>query len=390
MPAVTVKLLFVGGFLGAGKTTLLGRAARQLVEAGHRVGLITNDQAPDLVDTARLMGDGFTVGEVAGSCFCCDFPSLTRVCDQLIGKVQPDIILAEPVGSCTDISATVLQPIRKLLGEKFHLAPFTVLTDPLRLRDALIGPVAGGFPESVSYIFKTQLAEADLVVVNKTDTVPPADLQLIEDLFASAFPGKRLLRMSARTGEGVAAWLDLVLGNKPSGQSLAQVDYDLYAAGEAALGWLNMAGDLETSQPTHWSDFCVDCVSRIQSALRQIPAEVAHLKVRVESRDGPVQVNLTSTTSQPIIDDQRLTSAARPIAQLIDDRQKQGFSAEPTIDRAVLLLNARVHIEPDLLRQIVLHAVHAAGGETIDVSVTRLQSFKPSRPSPTHRMSAPS
>jgi G3E family GTPase len=45
------KLLFVGGFLGAGKTTLLHEVTRRLILRGTRVGLITNDQVPDLADT---------------------------------------------------------------------------------------------------------------------------------------------------------------------------------------------------------------------------------------------------------------------------------------------------------------------------------------------------
>jgi G3E family GTPase len=50
----TIRLILVGGFLGAGKTTLLHGAATRLVTRGFRVGLITNDQAPDLVDTRLL------------------------------------------------------------------------------------------------------------------------------------------------------------------------------------------------------------------------------------------------------------------------------------------------------------------------------------------------
>ena len=51
----TTRLILVGGFLGAGKTTLLWEAAHRIMENGQRVGLITNDQAPDLVDTAILL-----------------------------------------------------------------------------------------------------------------------------------------------------------------------------------------------------------------------------------------------------------------------------------------------------------------------------------------------
>ena len=61
------KLMLVGGFLGAGKTTLLWEAAQRLAGRGRRVGLVTNDQAPELVDTAWLSRAGVRVAEVSGS-----------------------------------------------------------------------------------------------------------------------------------------------------------------------------------------------------------------------------------------------------------------------------------------------------------------------------------
>ena len=67
------KLILVGGFLGSGKTTLLAEAARQLAKQGKLVRLVTNDQAPEWVDTLLLTGVGKGVSELAGSCFCCNF-----------------------------------------------------------------------------------------------------------------------------------------------------------------------------------------------------------------------------------------------------------------------------------------------------------------------------
>lgn len=65
---MTTRLIFVGGFLGAGKTTLLWEAALKLSQKGLRVGLITNDQAPELVDTAFLSrGDASVNDYVMGN-----------------------------------------------------------------------------------------------------------------------------------------------------------------------------------------------------------------------------------------------------------------------------------------------------------------------------------
>ena len=66
----TIRFVMVGGFLGAGKTTTLARLARHYMSRGQSVGIVTNDQAADLVDTKSLRSQGFEVGEVAGACFC--------------------------------------------------------------------------------------------------------------------------------------------------------------------------------------------------------------------------------------------------------------------------------------------------------------------------------
>jgi G3E family GTPase len=50
----STRIILAGGFLGAGKTTLLWNAAQELMKQGLRVGLITNDQAPELVYSAIL------------------------------------------------------------------------------------------------------------------------------------------------------------------------------------------------------------------------------------------------------------------------------------------------------------------------------------------------
>jgi len=50
----------------AGKTTTLGRLAKYYTDQGLNVGVVTNDQAADLVDTNALRSQGLHVGEVAG------------------------------------------------------------------------------------------------------------------------------------------------------------------------------------------------------------------------------------------------------------------------------------------------------------------------------------
>ena len=115
--------IMIGGFLGAGKTTAILRLARRLVDSGRRVGLITNDQSFGLVDTAMAAAQGFPVEEITGGCFCCKFNSLMEASAKLTREAKPDVFLAEPVGSCTDLKAAVSYPLRRLYGDNFRIAP---------------------------------------------------------------------------------------------------------------------------------------------------------------------------------------------------------------------------------------------------------------------------
>ena len=74
------RLILTGGFLGAGKTTLIGQLVRYFQRQGLRCGVVTNDQAAGLVDTALAENlDGAAISEIGGGCFCCKLDQLEKV-----------------------------------------------------------------------------------------------------------------------------------------------------------------------------------------------------------------------------------------------------------------------------------------------------------------------
>src|SRR3954462_6481751 len=172
----SLRFIMVGGFLGAGKTTAIGRLARHYQDRGLRVGIVTNDQAADLVDTNSLKAQGLSVEEVAGACFCCRFDDLVHKVGCLSTAGRPAVILAEPVGSCTDLVATVVQPLKDLYGDRFEVAPYAVLFKPSHGLKILQGGAGSGFSPKAAYIFLKQLEEADAVVINRIDELPADDL----------------------------------------------------------------------------------------------------------------------------------------------------------------------------------------------------------------------
>ncbi len=354
------KMIIVGGFLGAGKTTLLAKAAGKLAARGVKVGLVTNDQAANLVDTGVLRQAGQEVKEVAGACFCCAFNRMLFVCDELIASFHPDVIIGEPVGSCTDLSATVLQPMKKLCRDFLDLSPYTVLIDPAEFLKN-IRPDASTL-EPVRYIYRKQIEEADLVVVNKVDTLSAEALAEIQSLIHSEFPGIPVRTMSSVNGNGVDEWLDTILAGGKAGQRIAEVDYDTYAQGEAALGWLNAAVRLKGASPINWKVFGADLMGRMRTRLIAASAQIAHLKILLTSDEGKLKMSLTSNASEPSLE-----------------------GAAPSSFRATLIVNARVQSNPGELQAIVERCVREAAGKALTAEVVEITSFRPSRPSPVHR-----
>jgi G3E family GTPase len=364
----SIRFLMLGGFLGAGKTTTIARLARHYQSRGHKVGIVTNDQATDLVDTNSLRSQGFDVGEVPGACFCCNFNKLTETVAELEKAKRPDVVLAEPVGSCTDLVATVVRPLQQLFATTFDVAPYAVLLKPSHGSRILRGEQKGGFSPQAAYIFKKQLEEADLIVINRIDELMAEQIADLTDLLQSQYPGTPVLRMSAKTGAGFEALVEFVEQHGRFGSRVMDVDYDTYAVGEAELGWLNSSLSVTAQRPLDLDSLLLDIIARLQSSLAEIDAETAHLKA-IGMADGLYGVaNLVSSFSAPELS---LPSRAR-------------------VSKAQLVINARVATDPQTLTTLVVQAV-AAACEPFSATATfqQTQSFRPGRPVPTHRILEP-
>jgi Ni2+-binding GTPase involved in maturation of urease and hydrogenase len=359
-----IRFVMVGGFLGAGKTTALARLARTYQERGLSVGLVTNDQAQNLVDTNSLRGQGFAVEEVPGACFCCKFDELVGKVGQLEADRRPDVILAEPVGSCTDLVATVVQPLKDLYAGRFEVAPYPVLFKPSHGLKILQGEPSSGFSPKAAYIFRKQLEEADAIVINRTDELDGPTLARLEELVAAGFPGTPVLKVSAKTGQGFEALGALLDQEGMFGRKILDIDYDTYAEGEAELGWLNSTARLSAAEPFAMDDLLLDVVRRLQSLLREGRAEVAHLKAIGLGESSFGVANVVASSSEPEL----------------------SLPSRDRVTRMELVVNARVAVDPAELEKRVREAVPAAcDAAGAAAEFVAMQSFRPGRPQPTHR-----
>jgi G3E family GTPase len=359
----------VGGFLGAGKTTALLRLAEHFSAQGRRVGLITNDQSQGLVDTTMVAAKGYPVEEITGGCFCCRFTSLTDAADRLTRDARPDVFLAEPVGSCTDLRATVQYPLRRLYDDNYRVAPLSVLVDPVRAA-RMIGLEQGHvFSPKVQYIYEKQLEEADIIVINKSDLLSPERARGLEVALKARFLQADVVTVSARSGAGLTSWFVRLSGALAS-RTAMDVDYDLYADGEALLGWVNATCQVSAAEPFDGNRLLRQLAAQVQRELAAASIEVAHFKMTLAPEEGNdlAVLNLVRTEAQP----------ETPF-QLADD-----------LTEGELIVNLRAEGDPSRLNDITIAALDAVARDCrVQIAVDHIEHFRPGRPQPTHRMALP-
>lgn len=356
----------IGGFLGAGKTTTLGRLARSYMDRGLKVGIVTNDQATDLVDTNTLRAQGFDVGEVAGACFCCHFNELMNTIERLTAAERPDVILAEPVGSCTDLVATVIRPIEQLFEAEFDIAPYAVILKPSHGVRVLKQESGAGFSPKAAYILEKQLEEADAILINRLDELQPAEVDEITSLLKQHYPATPVLRISAKTGAGFDGLLELLNQEGGFGRKVLEVDYDVYAEGEAELGWLNSSLTVRADEEFALDALLTGIIDRLRDDLAEQGSETAHLKA-IGLWEGFFGIaNLISSDTPTVL----------------------SLPSNCQVREAEVIVNARVACDPEILQRLVEEAVReAAAGLGAEVEFRQTQSFRPGRPVPTHRIS---
>lgn len=365
--AERIRFAMLGGFLGAGKTTILAQLARHYQGQGKHVCIVTNDQAADLVDTQLLKSYGYDVEEVAGSCFCCNFNGLTDAMAELEQRQRPDIILAEPVGSCTDLVATVALPMMDLLGEKFEISPYAVVLKPSHGLKILSG-TGRGFSPKAEYIFRKQLEEADMLLINRIDELSAETVETLERLLSEQFPSRAILRVSGKSGLNIDQLAFALLQPAPARHQMMNVDYDVYAEGEAELGWLNAAVKTQATGPFALDRLLLALIEDLKQRFAQLEVEPAHLKAIGQADGNSSVVNLVSSDSSVAL----------------------SLASDHSTSAADIVINARVAVDPDVLRTCVEAAIQAVcTTHAIVPSIDSIQSFRPGRPVPTHRITEP-
>lgn len=156
-----IRIDLITGFLGAGKTEFMKRYARWLMKRGLRVGILVNDCGAvnvDMLLLRELEEEGCGLHMVAGACDAdCH---RRRFKSKLIamGMSGYDRVLVEPSG-VFDVDEFFDALCEEPLDRLYERGSVITVADAC-LEDDL--------PESADYLLASQLADAGVVVLSKT------------------------------------------------------------------------------------------------------------------------------------------------------------------------------------------------------------------------------
>jgi G3E family GTPase len=356
-----MKLYLIGGFLGSGKTTAIVNASQHLMEKDQSVAVITNDQGDQQVDSAFVKSFGIPAAEVANGCFCCNYDQLDKHIHSFIKNIQPDIIFAESVGSCTDLVATVAKPfVHKMPDCSVVISVFADASLFLSLFEGRVNFIS----ENVQYIYKKQLEEAGVLVINKIDLLSPDEVEVINRHLENEFPEKKILYQNSFEENNIEKWMDVLEQFEPLDRASLDIDYDIYADGEAQLAWLDESMTIVSSQKNAVM-IAKEIISQIDHDIKEKELTIGHLKFFIETTDWKKKISITSSLPYSFYSPEENDTA-----------------------QAHLLINARVETEPAVLQRIVNDTLkQAVQKHDCNIMVEKWSAFKPGYPKPLHRIS---
>ncbi len=196
----TIMFVYIlGGFLGSGKTTLLMKLASMYTKRGLKTALLVNESGEIGVDGATLKAEGYDAIELPDGCICCSLSgTLQTALVNIVDDIDPDIIIIEPTGLALPHKVKELVKSSGIESDGTYIIG---ISDVERF-ELLVS--------KKEEFIKRQMMGADFVLINKKDLAKPGQVESINAWFNKEFPDKKVMVISAKTGENLDAVYEMM------------------------------------------------------------------------------------------------------------------------------------------------------------------------------------
>lgn len=258
-----IPVCLISGFLGAGKTTLLNNILN--ADHGLNITVMVNDFGAIDIDSQLLSHQDENSITLKNGCICCSLQN------DLVDELKN--LLLHPAGApeyvvieCSGVSdpSKILNTLRyPQVREHFQI-------------DTVVSLINAQYMESlegeVKHLVMAQLDAADIIIINKIDTVMATDIQQIHRKWL--YPEARVIETSFAQVPMHLIFSSLSKNNprsKPKYQQLVSHDVD-----HSAL-----------FQSWSWSSKQLLCIAKLRALINQLPNSIYRAKGIFYTREYP-------------------------------------------------------------------------------------------------------
>lgn len=277
------KYMVTSGFLGAGKTTAMIAFALNINgrEKGKAAILANDLGASNVVDAEFCAAVGIQTLPISGTCICYQHENLVDKIHQLEAS-GANVVFSDIPGCGIGALDHVYLELEEKEKDEFDLLPFTCIVDPERIRMVMPEKADIHLPEELCFLLDAQMAEADLIVLNKIDTISQQEADEIVAFIQSIYPNTPVMAMSAVKGTGVTKVVDYLLEHRAAAVH-KEIGYgsEAFLAAENKLSWFNTRVFMEQREDKNldFNAVIADIFEGIREGLKKNQCNVPHLKM---------------------------------------------------------------------------------------------------------------
>ncbi len=277
------RYMVLGGFLGAGKTTAMIAFAEHFAAQGKTPAILVNDLGADNLVDGAYTGSAAPccMDTITGGCICYQTQELVDKLRRFRDTSRADVIMSDIPGCGIGGLDHVYLTLAKNYPGEFDICPFVAVADPERLRMIMPENANINLPDEMSFLFDAQLREAEVILLNKIDTLSEEKLGECMDFLVKGYPNAKVFAVSAKTGEGIAAAADHIAGNRAE-LVHREIGYGgkEFIAAERRLSWYNRKffAKCEAGRNVDGNEFITALFDKIRQGLKSANRNVPHLK----------------------------------------------------------------------------------------------------------------